>query len=85
MDTVMSGSFRPCLERPIEVIGHSVGREDPAPPRHEARRSCLLEVRSPRSECDFLFGHLIQVLESVSAISCENAEGQISDTNEPRR
>ena len=44
MDTVTSGSFGPRSGRSVKVISRSVGREDPAPPRHEARPPCLSEV-----------------------------------------
>ena len=46
MDTITSGSFGPRSERSVQVVGCSVGRKDPTPPRHEARRPCLPEVGS---------------------------------------
>ena len=50
MDTVTGGPFGPRSERPIQVFRCSVGRKDPTPPRHEARRPRLPEV-GPKTTC----------------------------------
>jgi len=73
MDTVTSGSFGPRPERSVQVVGCSVGRKDPTPPRHEARRPCLPEVGSQATtglSVIFMFCFLFYDFSSLHSSRC---------------
>jgi len=72
MDTITSGPLGPRSERPIKVLRCPVGRKDPAPPRHEARRPRLPEV-GPKAACGVAGLKLLHEPSNPSTLRCDTS------------